>query len=184
MSDWTTVVRNKSIKSTTVSQPKKPEEEIIRDERKQDVVNLWKEIETQRKQKKQSIYMEQKREKQMKQKKYSQQPWRPFQEDYKMTSEDILLQEEETLKYAEGWRPLKCSDFTLTMKELELVENQHLSFCCECCRSSDIERIIKRPFTNCGFCYCCAGDNASFDYPNLRIYMEPTNIHNKKFIWI
>jgi hypothetical protein len=183
MSDWTTVVRNKS-KGLQQKNPVEDMKPTIKEEQKLEMDTLWKEINVQRKQKKQLLHVEQIRAKQMEQKLFSQQPWRPFQKHYKMASEDRLLQEEETLKYADGWRPLQWSDFNLTRKESVLVEKRCIIYCCECCDSSAIKYLIKRPFTHCGFCYCCVGDNPDFDKPNLRIYVDPMNIDNKNFVWI
>lgn len=43
---------------------------------------------------------------------------------------------------------------------------------CYCCLSADIEEIINRPFTKCGVCYCCVGDDPAFDSPDLCVFVD------------
>lgn len=68
-------------------------------------------------------------------------------------------------------------DMTLTEDELKLIENySNLEICCACCQEDIIQKIIKRPFSACGTCYCCAGDYSEFDDPefvenNVHIYV-------------
>ena len=78
-------------------------------------------------------------------------------------------------------RPIEKKDYTLSKYEEQIVSNYQSEFCCYCCSSSCIENIIKRPFTSCGVCYCCVGDDPSFDMPELCIFVNDKL--NKHFVF-
>jgi hypothetical protein len=69
-------------------------------------------------------------------------------------------------------RPIKKKDYTLSDEEEIIISKYQSELCCYCCSSSYIENIIKRPFTSCGVCYCCVGDDPSFDIPELCIFVN------------
>jgi hypothetical protein len=63
-------------------------------------------------------------------------------------------------------------------------ENSTFIIHCECCSSHIISDIIKRPFFDCGTCYCCAGDNPYFDDPEFVSRIRRTGkfaYHNPKY---
>jgi hypothetical protein len=71
-----------------------------------------------------------------------------------------------------GFRLFKQSDYTLTSDEKKMVNGIKDSMCCNCCDSHTISNIINRKFYRCMVCYCCAGDDPSYDSPNLKIYVN------------
>lgn len=78
-------------------------------------------------------------------------------------------------------RPICKSDYTLTENEEILVQNANVF--CNCCQPHLVEEIIKRSFTSCGTCYCCAGDNPSFDNPDLCIFVNVDNVNSSVIFW-
>ena len=94
--------------------------------------------------------------------------------------------EEEEYKMSRGipqeFRPILKSDYTLTNGEKWLLKQKKIrGCCCDCCDSDEISRIIRRPFTGCRTCYCCAGDDPSFDSPDLCVYVN--NKLNESYIF-
>ena len=75
-------------------------------------------------------------------------------------------------KYSMNLRPIEERDYTVSDYEGKLVSDFNKELCCACCGSTIIEEIIGRPFTDCGRCYCCVGDDPSFDSPNLCIFVN------------
>lgn len=85
--------------------------------------------------------------------------------------------EEEEYKINRGipleFRPIRKRDYTLTPSEkLYLAKKQISGCCCECCSSDEVAKAIRRPFTGCRVCYCCAGDDPSVDSPDLCVYVN------------
>ena len=69
-------------------------------------------------------------------------------------------------KYISKWKAtITEKDTTLTMAEQEMISQASLNvdIFCECCQSSLISDVICRSFFRCGRCYCCVGDDPSFD---------------------
>lgn len=83
-------------------------------------------------------------------------------------------------RYSMKLRPIRKTDYTLT-KNKEIMLKDTYIHCCYCCESELIQEIIKRPFTECGFCYCCVGDDPNFDNPDLCIFVNYDL--TKKFIF-
>ena len=77
------------------------------------------------------------------------------------------------LRYSDdSLRPIEKKDYTLSEQEKKIVSSYQNELCCYCCSSSYIEKIIKRPFTSCGVCYCCVGDDPAFDMSDLCIFVN------------
>lgn len=74
--------------------------------------------------------------------------------------------------YAEGLRPIRKSDFTLTRWEETKIKKEGGGIWCPCCQHVQIEHIIKRPFGACHACYCCAGDNPAFEREDLCVFVS------------
>ena len=84
-------------------------------------------------------------------------------------------------KYSMVLRPINEKDYTLTEDEMNLVKGQ-ISLSCVCCWSTFIGDIIKRPFTSCGVCYCCEGDNPEFDSSDLCMFVDES-LEHKIIFW-
>lgn len=84
--------------------------------------------------------------------------------------------------YSENLRPIEEKDYTLSEKETKIVLNSKIETCCFCCGSDVIQNVIKRPFTSCGICYCCVGDDPAFDMPDLCIFVNDS-LDRKVVFW-
>lgn len=73
------------------------------------------------------------------------------------------------LKFTYKWNDvITKKDTTLTREEQELINREKmihpdLGLFCKCCQPGFISDIICRSFFECGRCYCCAGDDPSYD---------------------
>lgn len=81
-------------------------------------------------------------------------------------------------------RPLQKSDYTLTKNEEELVHKRLKdTICCYCCSDTNaISKVIKRPFSACGICYCCAGDDEMMCCDDLCVFVN--NALTTRFIFV
>jgi hypothetical protein len=73
-------------------------------------------------------------------------------------------------KIPSHFRPLEKHDYTLAPEEEENFNNSDVHIYCTCCQAEYIESIIKRPFTCCHTCYCCAGNEGCFGAKNVSIF--------------
>lgn len=75
--------------------------------------------------------------------------------------------------HLKNMRPINKHDYTLTEEENEILKQRgYNGRCCCCCDSTRVEKIIKRPFSSCGVCYCCVGDDPFFDDKDLCIFVS------------
>ncbi len=69
-------------------------------------------------------------------------------------------------KYIRTWyaTPTK-KDMILTPEEKQLINESKFKniICCNCCFSYIISDIICRTFVSCDRCYCCVGDDPTYD---------------------
>jgi hypothetical protein len=74
--------------------------------------------------------------------------------------------ESKPLKYTGRWTGIITKkDITLSEEEKEMVAP--LNIFCNCCQTNLISDVIRRSFFSCGTCYCCVGDDPTFD--NLEL---------------
>lgn len=59
-------------------------------------------------------------------------------------------------------RRITKQDTELTDAEWQLLQAD-TKLGCYCCEEDRVSTILRRPFASCGRCYCCAGDDPSFD---------------------
>lgn len=66
------------------------------------------------------------------------------------------------------WKEITTNDKKLTIDENKMLEeekiaNPELNIYCYCCQVSEISDIIRRTLFPCGVCYCCVGDDPTYE---------------------
>lgn len=91
---------------------------------------------------------------------------RPYTREYNNDeSDDNVLDE---YIYNGEARVLTEADWTLTPEEREKIEQFNIP--CECCSSDRISKILVRLYI-CEGCYCCEGDDVSYDMYKVTKYI-------------
>lgn len=93
---------------------------------------------------------------------------------------DSALSEYIKKKGLNGYRPIEEHDYTLTEEEKEKLKNHYMP--CTCCCAYEIAQVLKRKFTGCGVCFCCAGDDPTMYENDLCIFIDES-FSSKYIFW-
>lgn len=83
-------------------------------------------------------------------------------------------------KYTGPCRKLTSEDTTLTHQDIKRIISSQFNLVCECCDSFYISQILRRLYV-CKGCYCCQGDDVSYDMYESKQYVHTGGIIETRF---